>query len=47
LQRGAEFFGFSARASLSEKISIQMITFTALFRLTAMETKQPKRKQQL
>jgi hypothetical protein len=40
-----KIFRFSVRASVSEKISIQVITLIALSRLTAMETKQPKRKE--
>jgi hypothetical protein len=53
LRRAAIFFAtrrkilrFSARESVPEKISVEVITLIALLRLTAMETKQPKRKEQ-
>jgi hypothetical protein len=51
LRRAAIFFAtrrkifrFSARASVSEKISNQMITLIAVFRFTAIEPKQPNQK---
>jgi hypothetical protein len=37
LRRGAKFFGFLHAQAPPKKIQIQMITFIALSRLTAME----------